>query len=229
MGPSARPQDQSGCHCTATSAKTMMTHSLNKEASQIVRDAMRCRVEDGYATAEDWEDSYGVSLPADCFWNDASGTTIAADDEGPCMGIELNIWERAKVTIYFNNSIYIIDVIVIVEVIDNICSAYRYCATSCTRWWVVVASMGDLMRLITEKLSTGTQASWENMPSFQCCPTSLRGFYLSFMISGSQASIFHHYQLIVATLMCMVQLITIRHGSCCICAHVINMLVIVII
>ena len=22
---------------------------------------------------------------------------ISADDEGPCMGIELNVWERAKV------------------------------------------------------------------------------------------------------------------------------------
>ena len=48
---------------------------------------MRCRVEDGDATAEDWTDSNGDSLPADRFWNDA----------GPCMGIELNIWERAKV------------------------------------------------------------------------------------------------------------------------------------
>jgi hypothetical protein len=98
-----------------------MTHSLNKEAFQILCDAMRCRVEDGDATAEDWGDSYGVSLPADRFWNDASGATIAADDEGPCMGIEFNMWERAKVTIYFNNSIYIIDVIGIIEVIYNIC------------------------------------------------------------------------------------------------------------
>ena len=42
-------------------------------------------------------DSNGDVLPADRFWNDLSGATIAADDEGPCMGIELNIWERAKV------------------------------------------------------------------------------------------------------------------------------------
>ena len=53
----------------------------------------------GDATAEDWEDSKGDSLQANLFWNDASGCTIAADDEGPCMGIELNIWERAKVKI----------------------------------------------------------------------------------------------------------------------------------
>lgn len=26
---------------------------------------------------------------------------ISADDEGPCMGIELNIWERAKVGCFY--------------------------------------------------------------------------------------------------------------------------------
>ncbi len=61
-------------------------------------DAVRCRVEDGDATAEDWTDSNGDSLPADRFWNDRSGVSIVlADDAGPCMGIERNIWERAKV------------------------------------------------------------------------------------------------------------------------------------
>ncbi len=50
-------------------------------------------------TAEDWEDCHSDSLPADRSWNDASGATIIADDEGPCMGIKLNIWEHARVTI----------------------------------------------------------------------------------------------------------------------------------
>ena len=95
----------------ATSAKTLMTHSLNKEASQLLCDAMVCRVEDGDATAEDWADSNGDVLPADRFWNDLSGATIAADDEGPCMGIELNIWERAKVK-------------------HNYCNYYNYCRYS---------------------------------------------------------------------------------------------------
>ena len=88
---------------SAASAKTLMTHSLNKEASQLLCDAMVCRVEDGDATAEDWADSNGDVLPADRFWNDLSGATIAADNEGPCMGIELNIWERAKVKHYYYN------------------------------------------------------------------------------------------------------------------------------
>jgi hypothetical protein len=54
----------------------------------------------------------------------------------PCLLIAFGTMppERATVTIYFNNSIYIIDVIVIIEVIDNICFVYRYRATSCTRW-----------------------------------------------------------------------------------------------
>jgi hypothetical protein len=36
----------------ASSAQTMMDHSLNKEASQLLCDAMRCRVEDGDAPAQ---------------------------------------------------------------------------------------------------------------------------------------------------------------------------------
>ncbi len=42
-----------------SAAKILMTHSLNKEASQLLCDAMRCRVEDGDGAAEDWTDSKG--------------------------------------------------------------------------------------------------------------------------------------------------------------------------
>jgi hypothetical protein len=117
--------------------------------------------------------------------------------------------------------------IVIILAIHNFCVLFRCGATSCTRWWVAEASMGGLMRLIAETLSTETQASWANMTSFQCCPTNLRGFYMSFMIPGPLASICHPYQLIEATLMYMVQSITIRYESCCVCSPVSNMLVIV--
>ncbi len=81
----------------ASSAKTLMTHSLNKEASQLLCDAMKCRVEDGDARAEDWRDSNCNILPADRFWNTSCDITYAAYNEGPCMGIKkINIWERAK-------------------------------------------------------------------------------------------------------------------------------------
>ena len=81
----------------SSSAKTLMTHSLNKEASQLLCDAMRCRVEDGEAASEAWTDSNGKALAPDRFWNTSIESEIAGDDEGPCMGIELNIWERMKV------------------------------------------------------------------------------------------------------------------------------------
>jgi hypothetical protein len=58
---------------------------------------MRCRVEDGDPDAEDWTDSAGNALPPDRFWNAGLETLIAVDGEGDCKGIELNIWERAKV------------------------------------------------------------------------------------------------------------------------------------
>jgi hypothetical protein len=98
----------------STMAKTMMTHSLNKEASLLLCDTMRFRVEDGDATAENWEDSQGDSFPADLFWNLASKCNIAAYYEGPCMGIELHIWERAMVNIGVNLIILIIEVIDII-------------------------------------------------------------------------------------------------------------------
>jgi hypothetical protein len=43
---------------------------INKEASQLLCDAMRCLVEDGDTKAEDWTDTNGMSLPPDRFWND---------------------------------------------------------------------------------------------------------------------------------------------------------------
>ena len=79
-----------------------MEHSLNKEASQLLCDAMRCRVEDGDATAECWTDGRGKELAPDRFWNIGIESVIAGDDEGPCMGIELNIWERTKVISSYN-------------------------------------------------------------------------------------------------------------------------------
>ncbi len=84
------------------SAKTMMTHSLNREASQLLCEAMTCRVEDGDPCAEHWKDSSGRALAPDRFWNQTMASMIASDNAGPCLGIELNIWERAKVGIHFN-------------------------------------------------------------------------------------------------------------------------------
>ncbi len=53
-----------------SAAMTLMTHSLNKEASQLLCDAMQCRLEDGDAAAEDWTDSKGNSLrPYLELWN----------------------------------------------------------------------------------------------------------------------------------------------------------------
>jgi hypothetical protein len=54
-----------------------MTHSLNKEASQLLRDVVRCRVEDGDATAENWTDSKGEALVPDRIWNDGTESMIA--------------------------------------------------------------------------------------------------------------------------------------------------------
>jgi hypothetical protein len=62
---------------------------------------MQCRVEDGEATAEVWKDCNGRAMAPDRFWNTGIESDIAGDDDGPFMGIELNIWERMKVSKLF--------------------------------------------------------------------------------------------------------------------------------
>ncbi len=90
-----------------------------------------CRVEDGDATAEDWTDSKGKSLRPDRFWNDGVESLIATEDEGPCMGIELNIWERAKAGI-FDWFIAPMDIIVFISIVSIIyITFYRYCVIYC--------------------------------------------------------------------------------------------------
>ena len=51
-------------------------------------------------------------------------------------------------------------------------------------WTHGTASLDEAKKLDYRKI---TQASWANMTSFQCCPTNLRGFCMSFMISSSLA------------------------------------------
>ena len=52
-------------------------------------------------SGEPWTDFAGRELAPDRFWNSSMDEMISADDEGPCMGIEMNIWERAMVGILF--------------------------------------------------------------------------------------------------------------------------------
>ncbi len=64
-------------------------------------DAMSCRLEDGDERAEHWKDSVGRAMAPDRLWNTSMESMIASDNSGPCLGIELNLWERAKVIIIF--------------------------------------------------------------------------------------------------------------------------------
>ncbi len=79
-----------------------MTHSLNKEASQLLCDAMKCRMEDGDASAE-IGGLQGQSIGSCRFWNRAIESMIASNDAGPCLSIKLNLYKLAKVGIHFND------------------------------------------------------------------------------------------------------------------------------
>lgn len=56
------------------SARTMMFHSLHKEASQVLCDAIQARVDDGEEAS--WKDSAGNPLRADRWWSQAPGNTL---------------------------------------------------------------------------------------------------------------------------------------------------------
>ena len=59
-------------------------------------EAVQARVEDG-GTSEVWQDDEGRPLRADRWWNTGGRPEQESSSHGPCMGIRLNIWERAKV------------------------------------------------------------------------------------------------------------------------------------
>ena len=85
-----------------TAALTMMEHSVRKEASEMLCNAIQTRVEEGSAPQDEWTDSQDRPLHATRFWTKDDrdcepNESHDADDEGPCMGIQINIWERAKV------------------------------------------------------------------------------------------------------------------------------------
>jgi hypothetical protein len=176
-----------------------MTHSLNKESSQLLCDAVRCRVEDGDASADNWTDSIGEALPPDRFWSSGNESEIAGDDEWPCKGIELNNWERAKVILCIILLVYIICIIYNIPIIAF---HARYVVTSCKRWCAAGANMGDLMLLITAKSGMEAPAVWARMKFSLFCPTSLRGFCSSFTVIDLKASISRSYPQTEVGLMC---------------------------
>ena len=71
---------------------------VHKEASQLLCEAVQARVEDG-GTREEWRDNPGRLLRADRWWKadaSAGGSQENSGAHGQCMGIRVNIWERAK-------------------------------------------------------------------------------------------------------------------------------------
>ena len=78
---------------------TMMEHSFRKEASELLCSAVQSRIKDGERPDEIWTDSKGRPIPPTRQWEDGESQTHTSHDdlsEGPCMGIWINIWERAK-------------------------------------------------------------------------------------------------------------------------------------
>jgi hypothetical protein len=120
------------------------------------------------------------------------------------IGIELNIWERAKVGIHFNYFVYVD--------YDNYTN-YLYCRYAgilCTVWWGVEVSIAVSMPLITARSSTGTLVLWVHILSSLCCQTNLLGFYLSFILVDLKLWIYLHFPTTEASSMCMAHLRTIR-------------------
>ena len=78
----------------------MMVHSLRKEASELLCDAVTSRINDGDRPHEVWKDSKGIPIHPNHIWvpQDSNGEMQQenqgeTDDSayGPCMGIQVNI------------------------------------------------------------------------------------------------------------------------------------------
>jgi len=67
---------------------SMMQQCVQKEASQLLCEAVQARVEDEN-TDEEWQDNEGCPLRADRWWN--AGESQDCSSHGPCMGIRVNI------------------------------------------------------------------------------------------------------------------------------------------
>jgi hypothetical protein len=189
-----------------------MTHSLNKEASQLLCEAMQCLVEDGEASAEAWKDSNGRAMAPDRFWNTGIESDIAGDDEGSCMGIELNIWERMKVSNLLYIFIDLMHIICIIYIINIILKCFpRYVVISCTQWWEVEGSVRGMPPSITAKYIRETLVSSAITPFSQFCLTNLLGFCLNITHIALKASIFRNCPQTEVTLMCTERFLMIRY------------------
>ena len=92
MGEGAGRQHKSGA---------MMQQCVNKEESQLLCKAVQARVEDG-DTHEEWQDNEGRPLRAVRWWNTQAVTGGRQDGvHGTCMGIRVNLCERAKARMHF--------------------------------------------------------------------------------------------------------------------------------
>ena len=80
-----------------------MMHSLHKEAAEMLCDCIESRIKDGEVPHDEWIDFQGNQLPPNCLCPITLQDKIAScDDQDPCMGIQLNIWERAKKRRYWS-------------------------------------------------------------------------------------------------------------------------------
>ena len=68
------------------------------EASELLCSAVQSRINDGERPDDIWSDSKGRHIPPNRQWEDSESQTHPSHDdesERPCMGIRINIWERA--------------------------------------------------------------------------------------------------------------------------------------
>ena len=100
----------------------MMEHSQRKEASELLCDEVQSRINDGDVPNDKWIDSNGMAIPPNRFCPDSAGEENHHDDEGPCMGIQVNIWERAKVQRQLLHTLSGGDLCIVVTIPSTICS-----------------------------------------------------------------------------------------------------------
>ncbi len=136
---------------------------------------------------------------------------ISACDEGPCMGIELNLWERTKVGFRF---VFIFEIILIIFIILNMVIVVYSIRQARSHIVHTLVGGSDQHRgfdaLDYRKIRNGNGGKLAHIPSSWCCLKTAR-FLFELLACRFESLDLQHNPLTEMTLMCTEHFLMIRY------------------
>jgi hypothetical protein len=153
-------------------------------------------------------------MAPDRFWNTGIESDIAGNYEGPCMGIELNTWERMKVSelfYFYRPYVYYMHYLHYIYNFEIFPPVRRHIVHTMVGGG---GQHGGFDALDYRKIHQGNAGKLGNYPILsQFCLTNLLGFCLNFTHIALKASIFRNYPQTEVTLMCTEHFLMIRYEA----------------